>query len=148
MLITLDIPSRTWDSSSVRVIDIARHWSPNATSAEGLNGRLPNQDLLNSVSLISRHTGGVPVLVHDHKDPRDTPGEPSLIPSWVPDALKSNKDVLEYSVRARNIVRHMNYQARGVASGVHGLFHQFRIDAITIFAVPATGPHGFHAIGR
>jgi len=26
--------------------------------------------------------------------------------------------------------------------------HRFRIDAITLFAVPATGPHGFHAIGR
>lgn len=25
---------------------------------------------------------------------------------------------------------------------------RFRIDAITLFAVPATGPHGFHAIGR
>ncbi|KAI0807330.1 Gaa1-domain-containing protein [Fomes fomentarius] len=115
---------------------------------EGLNGRLPNQDLLNSVSLIARHTGGVPVLVHDNKDPRDVSGEPSLVPSWVPDALKSNHEVQEYTVRARNIARHMNYQARGVASGVHGLFHQFRIDAITVFAVPAVGPHGFHAIGK
>ncbi len=25
---------------------------------------------------------------------------------------------------------------------------RFRIDAFTIFALPATGPHGFHAIGR
>lgn len=25
---------------------------------------------------------------------------------------------------------------------------RFRIDAITIFAIPAAGPHGFHAIGR
>ena len=25
---------------------------------------------------------------------------------------------------------------------------RFRIDAFTIFAVPAQGPHGFHAIGR
>jgi hypothetical protein len=25
---------------------------------------------------------------------------------------------------------------------------RFQIDAFTIFAVPATGPHGFHAIGR
>lgn len=88
------------------------------------------------------------MLVHDHKDPRDVSGEPSLIPSWVPDALKSSHEVQEYAVRARNIARHMNYQARGVASGVHGLFHQFRIDAITVFAVPAVGPHGFHAIGK
>ena len=25
---------------------------------------------------------------------------------------------------------------------------RFRIDAITVFAVPSTGPHGFHALGR
>ena len=115
---------------------------------EGLNGRLPNQDLLNSVSLIARHTGGVPVLVHDHIDPRDTPNTPSILPSWLPDAVKSNADVVEYAIRARNIVRHMGYQARGAASGVHGLLHQFRIDAITVFAVPATGPHGFYSLGK
>lgn len=25
---------------------------------------------------------------------------------------------------------------------------RYRIDAITLFAVPATGPHGFHTLGR
>ncbi|KAI0748103.1 Gaa1-domain-containing protein [Daedaleopsis nitida] len=115
---------------------------------EGLNGRLPNQDLQNSVSVIARHTGGVPVLVHDHIDPRDSPGQPSLIPAWLPEELKRNPDVQEYAARAKNVVCHMNYQARGLASGVHGLLHQFRIDAITVFAVPAMGPHGFHALGR
>ncbi|KAI9064414.1 Gaa1-domain-containing protein [Trametes sanguinea] len=115
---------------------------------EGLNGRLPNQDLLNSVSLISRYTVGVPTLVYDHIDPRDDSDQPGLLPPWLPETVKNNGDVQEYASRARNIYRHMNYQARGAASGVHGLFHQFRIDAITLFAVPATGPHGFHALGR
>ena len=27
-------------------------------------------------------------------------------------------------------------------------FFRFRIDAITLFAIPAQGPHGFHALGR
>ncbi|KAI8998654.1 Gaa1-domain-containing protein [Trametes punicea] len=116
---------------------------------EGLNGRLPNQDLINSVSLISRYTVGVPVIVYDHIDSReDYNNRRSLLPSWLPEPLKGNADVQEYAARARNIYRHINYQARGAASGVHGLFHQFRIDAITLFAVPATGPHGFHALGR
>ncbi|KAI0670404.1 Gaa1-domain-containing protein [Trametes maxima] len=115
---------------------------------DGLNGRLPNQDLLNSVSLISRYTAGIPVLVYDHIDPREDHSQPSLLPSWLPDLLKQNSDVQEFASRARNIYRSMNYQARGAASGVHGLFHQFRIDAITLFAVPAAGPHGFHALGR
>ncbi|OSD01536.1 Gaa1-domain-containing protein [Trametes coccinea BRFM310] len=115
---------------------------------EGLNGRLPNQDLMNSVSLISRYTVHVPTLVYDHIDPREDRSQPDLLPAWLPEPFKHNRDVQEYASRAKNIYRHMNYQARGAASGVHGLFHQFRIDAITLFAVPATGPHGFHALGR
>ncbi|TCD68916.1 Glycosyl phosphatidyl inositol protein transamidase complex subunit [Steccherinum ochraceum] len=118
---------------------------------EGINGRLPNQDLHNSVQLISRHTGGVPVVLYDHLDPRDQPwreAELSIIPSWVPASLKKMSFVQEYAYRAKNLVRHVGYQARGKASGVHGLLHRFRIDAITLYAVPATGPHGFHAIGR
>ncbi|KAF8892461.1 Gaa1-like protein [Infundibulicybe gibba] len=118
---------------------------------EGLNGRLPNQDLLNSFVSIARFTGGVPVVVYDHLDPRDHPvarDQLENIPLWVPRALRDHPDVREYAHRAKNVLRHVAYQARGQASGVHGLFHQFRIDAITIFAVPASGPHGFHAIGR
>ncbi|TBU35999.1 Gaa1-domain-containing protein [Dichomitus squalens] len=115
---------------------------------EGLNGRLPNQDLMNSVGVISRHTGGVPVVVYDDLDPRETPSAPTVVPSWMPEGLKNNGDVQEYAMRAKVISRHVNYQARGAASGVHGLLHQFRIDALTVYAVPATGPHGFYALGK
>ncbi|OCH88182.1 Gaa1-domain-containing protein [Obba rivulosa] len=118
---------------------------------EGLNGRLPNQDLINSLFVITRHTAAVPVVVYDHMDPHEFPGikaDLAGIPEWVPGSLRENDDVVEYGYRAKNILRHANYQARGQASGVHGLLHQFRIDAITLFAVPAAGPHGFHAIGR
>ncbi|KAJ7724460.1 Gaa1-like protein [Mycena maculata] len=108
---------------------------------EGINGRLPNQDLLNSFHHISKWTGGVPVLVYDHLE-----SSRSDIPSWVPGAI--HEEIRAYTYRSRNVVRHIGYQARGTGSGVHGLFHQFRIDAFTMFAVPATGPHGFHAIGR
>ncbi|KAI0079873.1 Gaa1-domain-containing protein [Panus rudis PR-1116 ss-1] len=118
---------------------------------EGLNGRLPNQDLINSFSLISIYTGNVPVLLYDHRDPREVPhleSQFSIIPSWVPPSIRRQDAVREYGFRAKNILRHVGYQARGQASGVHGLLHRFRIDAFTIFAVPANGPHGFHAIGR
>ncbi|KAF7304974.1 hypothetical protein MKEN_01212100 [Mycena kentingensis (nom. inval.)] len=108
---------------------------------EGINGRLPNQDLLNSFLYISRWTGGVPVLVYDHIDaPR------FQVPSWVPHLY--HESIRTYDMRSRNVARHVGYQARGRASGVHGLFHQFRIDAFTMFGLPATGPHGFYAIGR
>jgi len=111
---------------------------------EGLNGRLPNQDLINSFQRISQYTGGVPMFVYDHQDSEDGLD----LPSWTPGSIRDSDQWKEYSRRAKNIVRHVGYQARGQASGVHGLLHQFRIDAITLFAVPAAGPHGFHAIGR
>jgi len=92
---------------------------------EGLNGRLPNQDLLNSFQRISRYTGGVPVVLYDHLDPRDYPGERSkMIPSWVPSAARDQPDVQAYVYQGKNILRHVGYQSRGRASGVHGLLHQ------------------------
>ncbi|THH17535.1 hypothetical protein EW146_g3293 [Bondarzewia mesenterica] len=118
---------------------------------EGLNGRLPNQDLINSFRIISHHTGGVPVLLYDQYEPSEFPGRQDIlkiIPQWVPKALAEREEVIEYGYRAKNILRHAGYQARGRTSGVHGLLHQFRIDAITLFAVPSNGPHGFHALGR
>ncbi|KAJ8598060.1 Gaa1-like GPI transamidase component [Rhizopogon salebrosus TDB-379] len=117
---------------------------------EGLNGRLPNQDLINSFRLISHHTGGVPTTVYDHLEPADLVDKSkwSVLPSWTPDFIKRSPQLQQYEYRARNVIRHVGYQARGMCSGVHGLFHQFRIDAITLFAVPADGPHGFHALGR
>lgn len=135
------------------------------TRAEGLNGRLPNQDLLNSFRVISQNTAGVPVLLYDNYDPNDNSWQDTPVISWFPSILRNNKRVKNYVYRARNLLRHFGYQARGHPSGVHGLLHQyanllslpdhrqptffrFHIDAFTIFAVPAAGPHGFHGIGR
>ncbi|KAG0699646.1 Gaa1-like protein [Suillus ampliporus] len=118
---------------------------------EGLNGRLPNQDLINSFRLISHYTSGVPMTVYDHFEPTDLVDqwtEQSILPSWVATFIRQSPQLQQYGYRARNVVRHIGYQARGMCSGVHGLMHQFRIDAITVFAVPADGPHGFHALGR
>ncbi|KAF5373639.1 hypothetical protein D9758_000664 [Tetrapyrgos nigripes] len=117
---------------------------------EGLNGRLPNQDLMNSFHVISSRMG-VPVILYDHLDPRNIPErrhELDWLPGWLPKALRDHSDVRAYAYNALNVWRHIKYQASGRGSGVHGLFHQFRIDAFTIFALPATGPHGFHALGR
>ncbi|TRM62649.1 GPI transamidase component Gaa1 [Schizophyllum amplum] len=108
---------------------------------EGLNGRLPNQDLLNSILRITRNNIGVPVILYDYKDT-------FRFDTWVPKSIRLNADVRAYATRARHILRHFGYQARGRASGVHGLFHRYRIDAVTVFAYPSMGPHGFHAIGR
>ncbi|EJD02421.1 Gaa1-like protein [Fomitiporia mediterranea MF3/22] len=114
---------------------------------EGLNGRLPNQDLINSFQIIAQGTGGVPVVLYDHLDPRDS-DDKSYPPAWVPALIRNNPTALDFSVRARNIARHMYYQASGKGSGVHALYHRYRINAITLFAVPAHGPHGFFTLGK
>jgi len=95
---------------------------------EGLNGRLPNQDLLNSFRVISHHTGSVPVLLYDHYEPHEFPGRQDILsrlPNWIPKAITDRQEVIDYSYRARNIFTHLGYQARGMASGVHGLLHQY-----------------------
>ncbi|KAF8557306.1 Gaa1-domain-containing protein [Imleria badia] len=113
---------------------------------EGLNGRLPNQDLINSLRLISHYTGNVPLVLYDHLEQHDAP-QSSLLAN-TPEFMKRSPQLREFEYRTRNVKKHVSYQARGRPSGPHGLFHQFRIDAITLYAVPANGPHGFFALGR
>lgn len=87
---------------------------------EGLNGRLPNQDLMNSVNVISSHTGHVPVILYDKPDEvlRDSMRE-------TVSGLFSSDDVLNYLVRAKRMLRHFSYQSVGRPSGIHGLFHPY-----------------------
>ncbi|KIM25331.1 hypothetical protein M408DRAFT_212529 [Serendipita vermifera MAFF 305830] len=116
---------------------------------EGTNGRLPNQDFANSASTISRSMG-IPWVLYDHNDGDrlNLKGRGILISLLVELAEIFGLDVQDYWRRARNIVRNVGYQATGEPSGVHGVFHRYRIDAITLFALPARGPHGFHSLGR
>lgn len=83
---------------------------------EGLNGRLPNQDLLNSLRVIANRAG-VPVVTYDHISPPE-------LPVSLPSLLRDNNDVRLYAENARNVLRHVGYEARGGGSGVHGLLHQ------------------------
>ena len=65
------------------------------------------------------------MTIYDHIDHHEFP-EAALgfLPQWVPKSVKDSEDVKEYVDRARNVLRHVGYQARGRASGVHGLLHQ------------------------
>ncbi|KAG8960304.1 Glycosyl phosphatidyl inositol protein transamidase complex subunit [Tulasnella sp. 419] len=115
---------------------------------EGLNGRLPNQDLMNSAVHIATSTGGTPVVLYDHIEtsyqrPPPTWYMPSILSHWL-----GHYKMRSYIYRLFNVKRYVQYQGLNRASGVHGLFHKFRIDAITLFAVPAYGPHGFHTLGK
>ena len=94
------------------------------TTTEGTNGRLPNQDLINSGVMIARYTGGIPVILYDHPD--QWRGDYRL-PAWIPEfvrELTNKQSVKEYQRLGKNIWRHVKYQAQGKPSGTHGLFHK------------------------
>lgn len=95
---------------------------------EGLNGRLPNQDLLRSFRRISRGTGGVPVILYDRLDPNEADSilKPAvdLLPTWIPGRSSVIQSLAKYLYFSANVLQQANYQARGIGSGTHALFHQ------------------------
>lgn len=48
----------------------------------------------------------------------------------------------------KTLLEHFKYAALGRPSAAHGVLSKHRIDAVTFYAVPAEGPHGFHSLGR
>lgn len=92
---------------------------------EGVNGRLPNLDVLSTVSTVARWKGGCPVTLHD------APAYPARI----------------YTNGLKHLWRHFSYAALGRPSAAGGLLARHRIDALTLYGPPAEGPHGFHTLG-
>ena len=114
--------------------------------SEGLNGRLPNQDLVNSFQRIARYTAQVPVVLYDHIDPMDDPAVRQTLSNklaWIHGGLGGNELVLGYAHAAQNIIRHVYYQARGQPSGTHGLFNRQLIHTtnLTVYDIYEQVPH-------
>lgn len=91
-----------------------------------MNGRLPNLDVLSTVSTVSRWKGGCPVTLHD------APAYPAR----------------SYMNGVRHLLRHFSYAALGRPSAAGGLLARHRIDALTLYGPPAMSPHGFHTLGQ
>lgn len=66
----------------------------------------------------------MPVLLYDNLEPDDGDWQDPLLVSWLPSVLRNDWRVKGYAYRARNLLRHVSYQARGHPSGIHGLLHQ------------------------
>ena len=95
--------------------------------AEGTNGRLPNQDLLNTVTQISRHNPYIPIRLY--QQPFEIPelespsfGFPALeaVLTWI----GSLEFVRKYLRAARGLGEHWKWAGLGRSSGVHGVFLQ------------------------
>ncbi|KAL7424930.1 Glycosyl phosphatidyl inositol protein transamidase complex subunit [Cryptotrichosporon argae] len=102
---------------------------------EGTNGRLPNQDAINTVAHVARYSIGVDTRLHD-------------LDASAPEWASWGQAVQDYVVGARHLWAHAQFAALGKPSAAHGLLSQHRVDALTLFAHPSTGPHGFHSLGR
>jgi len=98
---------------------------------EGLNGQLPNLDLVNLVHRLFQQERFVTTLKEreDHPIPHSTDG-------WIYSAV--------------SLLSLMSSQATGIPTGNHGLFHRFGIEALTIAGMHKPGTYGstFLSMGR
>ncbi|KAG0175792.1 Glycosyl phosphatidyl inositol protein transamidase complex subunit [Apophysomyces sp. BC1021] len=101
---------------------------------EGVNGQLPNLDMINTIVRIARSTAQIPITLHDSKlDPYgDGP--------WG-----------SYLESLSHMVQIMKYQVLGHPSSDAGLYLKYKIDAVTIHGVYGTDRlhqlFGFYKIG-
>ncbi|BEI85943.1 hypothetical protein CcaverHIS002_0602300 [Cutaneotrichosporon cavernicola] len=93
---------------------------------EGVNGRLPNQDIVNVAAHVSRWLGG-------------TESAPHGIDPQAPHT---------YTTGVLTLVEHFKYAALGRPSAAHGVLAKHRIDAVTFYAHPSDGPHGYYSLGK
>ncbi|KAG0305198.1 Glycosyl phosphatidyl inositol protein transamidase complex subunit [Linnemannia gamsii] len=90
---------------------------------EGVNGQLPNLDMINTINLISLGIAPVELTLHDE-----------LIPYT--DNMTKN-----YLNSLRKMLYQMKYQAVGTPTGNHGLYLKYKIDAITLYGIDRPGWH-------
>ncbi|XP_070574447.1 glycosylphosphatidylinositol anchor attachment 1 protein-like [Ptychodera flava] len=110
-------------SSSVSHVDI---------KIEGLNGQLPNLDLVNlAVRLCKKER--MPVTIQNMADP----------------APRDVENLIGFQQNAKIMLSNMVHQASGKPSGNHGLFHKYHIEAITLKGIDAKNKaQGFRVFGR
>jgi len=94
---------------------------------EGLNGQLPNLDLVNLVFRLCYRTG-IPAILH---------------------VEDTNMIFGDYLHSLSTMLQMMFQQASGFSSANHGLFHKYRIEALTLHGVPKYDAQiGFQDVGR
>ncbi|KAG0272077.1 Glycosyl phosphatidyl inositol protein transamidase complex subunit [Linnemannia exigua] len=95
---------------------------------EGVNGQLPNLDMINTINQITMGIAPVELTLHDE-----------LVPYT--DNMTKN-----YLNSLRRMLYQMKYQAVGTPTGNHGLYLKYKIDAITLYGIdrPGWNSHRFN----
>ncbi|KAI8580554.1 hypothetical protein K450DRAFT_236175 [Umbelopsis ramanniana AG] len=110
-----------------------REYESLAIYFEGANGQLPNLDLINTVITVAKYTAQVPFTLHDN------------------DAINRPQTPVEsYLASLKHLTDTIRFQALGHPSSDAGLALRYKIDAITIHGITATGMHqpfDFHRMG-
>ncbi|KAI8067458.1 Gaa1-like protein [Gongronella butleri] len=99
---------------------------------EGVNGQLPNLDLINTIRIVAESTARIPVTLHDSNDP-----------------ITLTNDA--YWSGLTHLLNSMKSQVFGHPSSDAGLYLRYKIDAVTIHGIHGTNQlhslFGFHRIG-
>ncbi|KAG0329448.1 Glycosyl phosphatidyl inositol protein transamidase complex subunit [Dissophora globulifera] len=88
---------------------------------EGVNGQLPNLDMINTITRIAAGIAPVEVTLHDE-----------LVP-YTENMTKN------YINSLKKMLYMMKYQAAGTPTGNHGLYLKYKIDAITLYGIDKLG---------
>lgn len=117
---------------------------------EGLDGQLPNLDVINTLTRVAERINGVPIeLSESLVPPRSYQRRLGPLGALLEEHLWNDREgEAKYMGGLLNVFGQLRNLVVGHPTGVHGLFHRFHIDAITLFAKPASGPYGFWHMGR
>lgn len=141
--------SQVWNAISIDYP--ADSFSSLEIQYEGFDGQLPNMDVINTVVRIADSVaGGMPVTFgRKTAPPLIKEAVQRFARKW---GVKLRADVEyelgNYEDGVRAALRQVGLGVSGRASGPHGFFQRHHVDAITLYAVPATGPYGFFHMGR
>lgn len=123
----------------------------------GIDGQLPNLDVVNTLTRVADIMGRISVRVAPHVDVayRDEEQDGAHGGGWgtlgklLEDKLHWGwRGVAKYRKAARNILAQLASLAASFPLGPHAILLRHHVDAITLYAVPARGPYGFWHMGR
>lgn len=94
---------------------------------EGLQGQLPNLDVINALTRIAQRTDGLPVSLsasseHDNRWSKEPLG---VLGKYLEQGLwKDDEGAKKYLSGLLNVASQIGFLSMGRPSGIHGVFHQ------------------------